>query len=196
MHMNWKYTIAGLCLALLGVSWLVSPATSQADQIGYMLRATARLAFSFLLLAYLAKPLLQLFGVGSGLVKNRRYLGLAMAFTHSVHFYYVVLYQIQSEEPLTWLVGLGGGLAFVLMWLMAATSNTASMRLLGPYWRWLHLVGLHYLWLVFMQFFLPTALAPNADLVYVLLAGTGMLALVLRIAAYWQQRWKRSAIQH
>ena len=71
-----------------------------ADAVGYMLRVTARVAFLFLILAYIARPLVVMFGTGQVLVANRRYLGLAMALAHTVHFIFVVISVRSSGESL------------------------------------------------------------------------------------------------
>ena len=160
-----------------------------ADRVGYMLRVTARLAFALLLIAYLARPLKQLGVEGTALrwvLRNRRQVGLSMALAHTVHFGYVVAYLQVSGEPLAVVTALFGGAAFVLMWLMAATSNNWSVAQLGHYWKRLHTVGLHYLWLIFMQTFLSRAL--TGDPLYVGLIIAGLLALGLRSFAWLKRR--------
>ena len=57
-----------------------------------MLRVTARLAFAAFLVAYAARPILQLTGVGRRLVSNRRFFGLSAALSQTVHLAYVVTY--------------------------------------------------------------------------------------------------------
>lgn len=180
----------------MGLSYLLQPAgTDTASQIGYMLRVTARLAFFFLMLAYLARPLVRLFPQSAWprvLLRNRRYLGLAMALAHTVHFGYVVALFVYTDTPLGLVTAVGGGLAFVLMWLMAATSNNWSMRRMGRYWGRLHTVGLHYLWLIFMQSFVTALLLTPFSgagvpeqlvyLTYLLLVLAGSGGLLLRIA--------------
>lgn len=182
----WRELIIGSsAVAILG-SVLFMPA--EADHIGYMLRVTARVAFAFLLLAYIARPLVRLTGSGRWLVRQRRYLGLAMALAHTVHFGYVVAYLVASGEPLDAITAIFGGLAFVLMWAMALTSNNASVRLLGPNWKRLHTFGLHYLWFIFMQTFAGRLFVDDPDLLYVMLIGAGFAALGLRVAAYVSAR--------
>ena len=183
--MQWKWPIFGVCIGLLLGGYLIMPEYAQAaDASGYMLRVTARIAFAFLLLAYVARPLVQLFGVGRGLVRHRRYLGLSMAIAHTVHFYYVAELIIVHDMPVEPITYIFGGLAFVLMWLMAATSNDAAMRTLGRNWKRLHTFGLHYLWIIFMQSFVPRAFMPELNWLYLLISVAGFAALGLRIWAY------------
>ncbi len=185
-QLPWREVVIGSSALLLVGSYLLMP--EQADAIGYMLRVTARIAFAFLLLAYVARPLVVLTGYGRWLVRQRRYLGLAMALAHTVHFGYVVAFFVSSGEPLEWITIVFGGLAFVLMWSMAATSNNASVRRLGKSWKRLHAFGLHYLWLIFMQSFVGRVFVDDPDMIYLLLSIAGLAALVLRIAAYFVSR--------
>ena len=53
----WKWPILGVSVAMVLVGYLMMPELSLDDEIGYMLRVTARVAFLFLMLAYLARPI-------------------------------------------------------------------------------------------------------------------------------------------
>lgn len=177
------------CLAALIAGYLVMPDDfTETDQIGYMLRVTARVAFVLLMLAYVARPLSRLSSIGRGMLQHRRHFGLAMALAHTVHFAYVVALlrdQPQLAEPL---VIIGGGLAFVLMWAMALTSSNRARRWMGRNWRRLHLTGMHYLWLIFMQSFAGRLGADDEYLIYALLTTIGFGGLGLRIYVYWSGR--------
>ena len=116
-----------------------------------------------------------------------------MAIAHTVHFGYVVAYIVVSNEPVDLITYVLGGLAFVLMWLMAATSNDTAMRKLGRQWKILHLVGLHYLWVVFMQTFLGNFGGADA-LLYGSLVLIGFVGLGLRVAAYLSRRNRRQHV--
>jgi methionine sulfoxide reductase heme-binding subunit len=80
----------------------------------------------------------------NGLVRLRRQLGLFVAFYASLHVGLYVALDVTPdvellladvrERPLV-LVGLA---SFVLVAVLAATSNAAAMRALGPLWRRLH----------------------------------------------------------
>ena len=173
------YLIVAASVALVAAALLLHPERYQgADYIGYALRVTAWISVGFFLLAYLARPLTRLGGVRS-LVRSRRYLGLGMAFSHSVHFGYVVAYSRLPEVTVDLLTWLFGGAAFVLMWAMALTSNDASVRALGPNWKRLHRFGMHYLWGIFAFVYVGGALAgPSID--RLVLAGAFLGAAGLR----------------
>ena len=192
--------LVGTAAALI-VSYVAMPAyTDAGDAIGYMLRVTARVAFVLLMIAYLARPVRMLLGNVSwarsfvrGWLAHRRYVGLSMAMAHTVHFGYVVsLVTVLGQEldPVTMILG---GLAFVLMWLMAATSNNKSVAVLSRNWRRLHLFGLHYLWLIFVQSFaLIAASGGEMAPLYALLTLVGLIGLVLRGWVYWSIRFRRA----
>ncbi|MEM7077297.1 MAG: hypothetical protein AAF513_01600 [Pseudomonadota bacterium] len=130
--------------------------------------------------------------MGTLLVRNRRYLGFAMALAHTVQFVYVVLFPAVLDQSLDLLTGVFGGAALVLMWLMAATSNDVSVRRLGKRWKTLHPIGVHYLWLIFMQT-MGGRLGNEAqsDFLFAFVI-PGLLAAGLRIAAYRVVRSRRS----
>ena len=78
-----------------------------------------------------------------------------------------------------------GGLAYVLFWMMAATSNNFSMRLLGRWWKCLHTFGMHYIWLIFFQSWVGGALEAPWYWGFVVVAIGG---LGLRILAWFKHR--------
>lgn len=185
----WIVGIAALCMALLiGLT----PEGSLREELGYALRMSARLAFAALLVAYIARPWQQLTGGGRWLLRHRRYFGLAAALIHTVHFAYIAALFALTDEVLEVTTAVFGGLAYVLIWVMALTSNRASQRRLGASWVRLHRFGMHYLWLIFMQAFAGVAIA-NGDPLYVTIAAAGLVALMLRIAASLRYRFSRTA---
>ena len=115
-----------------------------------------------------------------------------MAFAHTVHAGYVLALPLVLGVELEIGIIVGGGLAFVLMWAMAATSNDASIRALGKNWRRLHLLGLHYLWIIFMQSFIGRVFVEDADPIYAVLVVFGLLGLALRSWVYWSVRLRRA----
>lgn len=169
----------------LAASLLLAPDYPVAkDYYGYGLRVTARIAFIFFMLAYVARPLVQVTGNGQWLVRNRRYLGLAAALAHTVHFGYIVLYFRETGEAIEAITIIFGGLAFVLFWLMSLTSNAPSMRALGVWWKRLHTFGMHWIWIIFFQSWVGGAIEVPWQWAFVALSLSG---LGLRIAAWWKK---------
>lgn len=192
------YGLVGATAVCLGLALAVSPqvlsmpSETSLEHIGYMLRVTARLAFFMLLLAYVARPLRQLSGQGVGLMRARRYFGLSAALSHTVHFGYVCAYLLVSGEPIDWTTVVFGGAAFVFMWLMALTSNHKAQRAMGAWWRRMHLVGMHYVWFIFMQTFVGVALSASSVWAQAM-SVAGLVALGLRASAWLSQRFRRTA---
>lgn len=114
-------------------------------------RYTARASFAVFLIVYSASSLLRLWPneMSKGLVRYRRQWGLGFALAHTIHlaalaYYNILLLNMPGLQAL-----LGGGMAYGLMFVMAATSNTASMRALGIWWKRIHTLGIHWIWFVF-----------------------------------------------
>ena len=191
-----NYAILAFAGLVMGAAFAMAPGLTDADilaeHIGYMLRVTARLAFGLLLIAYIARPLTELLRSPNAVLRHRRYLGLAVALVMTVHFAYVCAYLITSGENLDWLTGVFGGAAFVLLWLMAATSSNAARFKLGVAWHRLHGFGMHYVWLIFMQTFVGVALTTDSSWALAMSA-LGMVALSVRLAAWVAQRFRRTA---
>jgi DMSO/TMAO reductase YedYZ heme-binding membrane subunit len=192
----WGLSIIALALIVIAIAYAVAPSAaspeSLSEHIGYMLRVTARVGFGALLLAYVARPLVLLIGWGRPLLIQRRYVGLAAAASLTVHFGYVAAFLITSGEPLDWVTGVFGGAAFALMWTMALTSTDPARRRLGAGWKRLHITGIHYVWLIFMQTFFGVAVESGSRWAEVM-ATLGLVALCIRLAAWLSQRFKRTA---
>jgi len=164
-------------------------------------RYTVRVSFPLFLLTYLARPLTVFWRTETTrwVLRNRRYLGLSFALAHTIHLgaltsYFVFLKQSPDVATL-----IGGGLAYGLMFAMAATSNDRSVKALKTNWGRLHSIGLHYLWLIFLVTYLGRLSggeggAETNALFMVGIVGSGLAfaALALRLAAAWKIRARRT----
>lgn len=116
---------------------------------------------------------------------NRRYLGLSVAASHWWHLVAIVTlvnWYSTGGPGISPLTKIFGGAGFVMLGLMAITSNDASQRALGRGWRWLHLVGIWIVWLDFIFTYSGTAtIAPFHTVMTLLFAA----AVIPRAAAYW-----------
>ena len=193
----YKWPVLALSVLASLASYLTMPESAAVeDQVGHMLRFTARIAFLYLMLTYIARPLRMLLGniemlrgFLRGLLRHRRYLGLGMAFAHTVHAGYVVALVVLLDMEIDLVTLLFGGGAFVMMWLMAITSNQFGVQLLGKNWRRLHLVGLHWLWFIMVYTFAGRVSEDPGYLVYVLI---GLAGLALRGCVYGSVRARRA----
>lgn len=146
------------------------------EAVRAVVRATARTSLALFLLAFLASTLARRWPgpLTRWLVVNRRGIGLSFAVSHLFHGAALVILGVwypafsATVDSATRIVG---GLGFVWVAALAATSNDRAVRALGPRrWGWLHWIGVHYVWAVFFVTYLGT----NAVLAAVL---GGALAL-------------------
>lgn len=181
-----KFTIplalSGLTIAVLATA--ISIATSGTGAEGWQMAAryTARVSFLVFMLVYLTAPLAQLFPAWTPIKRERRGVGLAFAGAHFVHLAALLTYLQVSGHPPALLTITLGGFAYVLIALMALTSNDAAVRRLGPAnWRRLHTFGLHYTWFIFAATY-ARRVAANPDMPeYVALLALAASALVIRL---------------
>jgi DMSO/TMAO reductase YedYZ heme-binding membrane subunit len=93
---------------------------------------------------------------GRWLLKNRRYLGLAFAASHTVHLAGILALIRLHHMEVSAVTLVVGGLGYLVIAAMAATSSDAAVKALGPgTWKRLHGFGARYLWLVFFLTLLP-----------------------------------------
>jgi hypothetical protein len=125
-----------------------------------LIRATARSSALLFLVAFLARPLRQLWRTQATAfaLANRRYFGVAMAASQGLHGLAIVwlLSAFPSTYPSDSTALFGGGLGFAFIGAMATSSSDAAVRKLGrARWTLLHRTGAWYLWLIFAFTFVP-----------------------------------------
>lgn len=155
-------------------------------------RITARTSVVWFALAFAASPLVALRPTPAAkwLLRNRRYLGLAMAVSHGAHLIGIALLAARhgaafwSSLASTTLVG--GGLGYALLAAMVATSTDRSVMRLGHRtWRALHLTGMWWFWVIFTS----TYAGQLAHSVFAVLATAALLALAgLRVVVGVKRR--------
>ncbi len=152
-------------------------------------RHTAQVAFPLFLLAFLASSVARLWPgpLSRALVARRRAIGLAFATAQLVHGAVILLLARLEASTLDPDVAfVGGALGFVFVVAMAATSNDAAQRSLGPSaWRALHRSGQITLFVIYAVTY-GGRLAENASYWpgVLLLAA----ALAIRLAAAFHSR--------
>jgi DMSO/TMAO reductase YedYZ heme-binding membrane subunit len=162
----------------------------------HITRYTARLSFLIFVIVFASGALAALFPSATTrwLRRNRRYTGLSFALAHFLHLFAIIALFVTIEEMPALVSIVGGGLAYVFIAAMAATSNDWSMRKLGPkLWGRLHLVGAWYVWAIFMNSYvsrLASETPPEPKWIFALTATLGFAALGLRIAAWMKKRRK------
>jgi DMSO/TMAO reductase YedYZ heme-binding membrane subunit len=152
------------------------------------IRATARTSLVLFLLAFSASAAGKLWpGAWSNWqLRNRRYLGLSFATSHTLHLMLIAAFarfdpQGFGEDVDTSTL-VFGGIAYAFIFAMAATSFDRSAAWVGRRrWKILHTVGSWYIWLIFLiTFSLAASDQPRYWLGVIILATVMLLKMVAR----------------
>ncbi|MEW6268907.1 MAG: ferric reductase-like transmembrane domain-containing protein [Thermodesulfobacteriota bacterium] len=157
------WPLVGWCALAIGLIEATILVVEGAGESGMrmVVRASARTSLVLFAAAFAASSLARLWPAPPTrfLLVNRRYLGVAFAVSHASHLAAIVWLARLSPEfragiaPPTVILG---GVAYVFVAAMAATSFDRTAAWLGPRrWRLLHLVGGWYVWLIFFLSYLP-----------------------------------------
>jgi hypothetical protein len=190
---GWGLTLRIAALATLASLALFASAGVSEASVRMWIRGTARGSIALFLLAFAARPLVQLSRAPAArwLLANRRYLGVAGAYVQALHLAAIVWLFSAFATYQPNLVGLvGGGLGFAFYFAMAATSSDAAQAALGKRaWKALHTVGAYWIWGIFAltnSGNLPVAFARLGvahQVLYVVIEAALFAGLGLRIAA-------------
>lgn len=112
------------------------------------IRVTARTSFALFLATFLASSLAALVpsDFTRGLLRERRFLGLAFAFSHAVHAVLIILY-VKFFPETFWhgrsaAANIPGSIGYLFITLLAVTSFPYAVKLLGARtWKGLHSTG-------------------------------------------------------
>ncbi len=185
----------GLLLGLGAVYFGLSSQAHAEPQWSAATRYTARLGFPLLILAYVARPLVDLTRSdwAKALLAKRKWIGLGFAMSHTVHLVAIVmLFRALGETPPIITI-LFGGFAYVLLYAMAFTSNRGAMQALGANWRRLHRLGIHYLWFIFAQSYVGRIFQDGKLEEGLVGAAIAFGAAVIRFAAWQKKGGRRKA---
>lgn len=122
--------------------------------------------------------------------RNRRYLGISLAVSHTIHaFTFISLAGLSttlSDQVLSTGMLAVGGIGYLFIYALAATSSDKAQAVLGTrWWRRLHVAGTHWLWLQFLISFVKHASDHPEDWIGVILV---LAVMALRIAARLKSR--------
>jgi methionine sulfoxide reductase heme-binding subunit len=147
------------------------------------IRATARTSCFLFAIAFIASSVRKLWSnqLSIWLLKNRRYLGLSFAVSHTFHALAIIGLAIVT--PYTALkTDHGGNLGYLFIFAMTATSFDRTARLLSHNaWKILHTVGMYYLWLALTYSFGMRIIEGRSWLIYAPFIILLILAMILRI---------------
>jgi len=184
---GWSLVGAVAVALILVVTMEAMMSSTPVDGIRGIIRATARSSFALFSLAFTASAVC-LFWPNAWTrwqLRNRRFLGVSFALSHFVHLLAIVslghiapAQLAAGTDAATWIFG---GLAYVFIALMAATSFDSTAQFISRRsWSLLHTVGAYYIWFVFANSYLGRAFSMPA---YIPVAALVMFMLGLRIAA-------------
>jgi len=185
-------------VALVAMSALVLAAAGTGeDGVRMLIRATARSSAFLFLIAFLARPARQLWrsDATAFALENRRYFGVSMAVSHGIHGLAIVWLtagfpSAYEPNPVTLA---GGGLGFVFIAAMAATSSDAAFKKLGrARWQLLHRTGAWYVWFIFWFTFPPDP-SRGWDALHALAVAVFTAAPLVRAAAFLKTRQRARA---
>lgn len=185
----------GLAMGLVALATgFVAGGTTAAEDWQLAARYTARAAFLLFLAVYCARPLVQLWPStwNKALLRDRRWWGLGFAASHTVHLAALTMANITMGEVPSVQSLAGGGLAYGLIYVMAATSTDRAQRVLGIWWKRVHRVGIHWIWFVFTFSYFGRLFDRELVTVEVVFFPIAMLAAGLRLAAWFRSRRRRS----
>jgi sulfoxide reductase heme-binding subunit YedZ len=170
--------------AMIGV--IVAVAGAGEDGIRMVIRATARSSVVLFTAAFAASSLSRAWPSEPTrwMLANRRYLGVSFAVSHLAHFLALLALAGWSFRGMAAaagpVVGVLGGIAYVFLAAMVATSFDRTAAWLGPRrWSTLHTVGMYWFWGVFFVSFAPRSVRSPLYLPFAL-ALLAALALRLR----------------
>lgn len=152
-----RFFVGFAVVLAVAMAALIALAPDQVEGVRLVIRATARISMAVFLAAFLAGALDRLWPgtVTHWLRANRRWLGLAFAWSHLVHMV-AILALVRLDPALFWTLTnpvsvAGGTVAYLFIAALAATSFDRAVKALGPgRWALLHRVGVWVIWLVFL----------------------------------------------
>lgn len=184
---GWSLTLlaSALLLAMAVVSLAIGADWIEGTRL--VIRWTARTSVLLFLAAFTASASLRLAPgrYTRWQARNRRYLGLSFAVSHTIHLAAIVAL-VSQDQILFWQLTnyatlVSGGLAYVFIFAMALTSFDLAATMIGPAaWRLLHTAGAWYLWMSFVFTFGKRAVT-NVDYLPVMVLI--FAALAIRILA-------------
>ena len=153
------------------------------------LRLTAFSSLLIYLLLFIARPIQQLLDsrLTRTLKKNRRYFGIALAGSHSVHLLLIIRYVFGSGIPLQTL--LIGAVAYTFLYAMLITSFDAPAAAIGPVaWRRLHKAGLYWIGGTFAYTLGNNFIANPDSRVHQIVVASILAAISVRVIAHLKHR--------
>ncbi len=182
---NWTVLLSTMLAAGAVVLTIFDKNGTDEATVVLTLRLTAFSSLLIYLLLFVARPMRQLVDsqLTRALKENRRYFGIALAGSHTVHLMLIVNYVLGPGVPFQTLFI--GGVAYSFLYLMLITSFDAPAAAIGPVaWRRLHKAGLYWIGGTF-TFTLGKNFIANPDsLVHQIVVAVILAAISVRVIAF------------
>ncbi|WP_371233574.1 hypothetical protein ACAW63_10775 [Pseudomonas sp. QE6] len=171
------------------------------DALRSAIRTTARTSFALFLAAFLASSLTVLVpsAFTRGLLRERRFLGLAFAFSHAVHAVLILLY-VKFFPETFWhgrsvAANIPGSIGYLFIVLLTLTSFPAAVKLLGARaWKALHSSGTWVIAAVFvLSFYKRLPLGSWYPLGFALISSAVALKLTAKLAVRLRRETRPAA---
>jgi len=184
---SWRlFWLLSLALAAMALGLLFA-AGGGTEGYRLAIRATARTSLILFLAAFAASAAARLWpgALTRWLRRNRRQFGLAFAMSHLIHA--LAIFALWQSDPATfWTLSnkgsiVSGGIAYLFIAALAATSFDRMVRMLGPKaWGWLHWLGV---WFIAISFIVTNGKRIPLNAAYAFPAALVLTAILLRVAA-------------
>ena len=146
-----------LLFAVMSSLVLISMLGWNEEALRWVIRGSARLATLLFCLAFGISSFHRFFPSNGShwLLRRRPYWGLSFAVFHTIHLLSLFVLQQSFHEVFTLAKTtslLGGGMAYVLMYLMVITTFSWGRRQLSVRnWKLLHLIGGYWIWFIMFR---------------------------------------------
>lgn len=189
MSKTWPMWL-GAVLGTLAIAFAFQTQAGEVDQWLYAARYTARVGFPLLIIAYIARPLVDLTksDFSKYLLARRKWFGLGFAISHTIHLAALVIAIEVSGQGKGVVTYVFGGLGYAILYVMAFTSNRTAMKALGKWWKRIHRFGIHYLWFIFAQSYAQRVIIEGTMVEGIVGTVVALGAGAVRFAAWRKQR--------
>ena len=188
-NMTKRYFILIACLLLLiaVVSVTILSFEFTEESVRVLIRWSAKISVSLFSLSFMSSALNALIKTDMTklILRWRPQMGLSFTVFHTAHLFFLLLLQ-SCFHPVFTLAKtsslIGGGMAYVLMYLMAVTTFPSfKKRLTVRQWSILHTIGSYWIWLIFFRSYLKNVLFRGEEYVLFVLISMAMLFRILKI---------------
>lgn len=167
---------------------------SDEDAVRILIRYSARISALLFSIAFSARAIHYFVKkkFSENLLKNRPHFGLAFTVSHTFHLFFLICLQ-QLIHPVFTLAKssslLAGGMAYLFMYVMAISTFTTIKNKLDPRtWKFLHLLGGYWIWIIFFNSYLKNVLKQERYHILLIILS---LVMLLRISQLIHRKIKR-----